>query len=340
MFIEFMTPLKNLLFILLVFVTATAFALPPAGFVVGWGIGSGARSGTPQPSPQDLADVVAISAGFRHGMALKSDGRVIVWGHIGTNLAAAPPDLTDVIAISAGERFCLALKKNGSLVAWGEDLHGETHVPPGLSNVIAIAAGKERSLALRSDGTVVGWGANSGAGLKAPSNIAAIATGGSQYERNLAIKRDGTVVPWGNEAEAPHRLSNIVAIAVGDHHSLALRSDGTVVGWGDNGAGQSTGIPTQESPYEDSGPVQIGGNILDNVVAIAAGKDFGIVGVDNRFSLALRKDGKVTAWGHIDGKPVTVPVELRDVVAIAAGRGFCLAITTNKAVADQFEHMK
>src|SRR5882724_4191816 len=146
MFIEFMKPLKNVLIMLLVFVTTTAFARSPAGFVVGWGIGNIGRSGIPQLSPQDLADVVAISAGFRHGMALKNDGRVIVWGHIGTNPAAAPPDLTDVIAVSAGERFCLALKKNGSVGAWGEDSSGETRAPPGLSNVIAIAAGRERSL--------------------------------------------------------------------------------------------------------------------------------------------------------------------------------------------------
>lgn len=332
--------MKNTLFLLLGFITTTAFARSPAGFLVGWGMENGGRSGIPQLFPRGLADVVAISAGFSHGMVLKSDGRVIVWGHIGTNLAAAPPDLTDVTAVSAGERFCLALKKSGSVVAWGEDNYGETRVPPGLSNVIAIAAGRERSLALRSDGTVVGWGAYSGAGLKAPVIVAAIATGSAGWECNLGIKRDGTVAAWGNEAYVPIGLRNVVAIAVGDYHSLALRSDGTIYGWGVNGAGQATGIPTSESPYEDSGPVEIGGKIMDNVVAIAASREFGIVGMENRYSLALRKDGHVVAWGRIDGKPVTVPAELSDVVAIAAGQGFCLAITTNKSVAARFEHLK
>lgn len=329
-----MRDIKNAIFVVLVFVTTTAFAGPPAGYVVGWGVGYGARFGVPHLPLKDLGDVVAISAGDSFGMAVKSDGRVIGWGHIGTNLATPPAGLNDVIAVSAGEYFCLALKKNGTVVGWGEDFYGETRPPPGLSNVIAIAAGVDLSAAVRSDGTVLEWGAGCRTGVEGPTNIAAIVVGGSRYGRNLAITRDGRVDAWGNYR--PKGLTNIVAIAVGDRHSLALRSDGTIFGWGGNGAGEATGVPTQESPWEDMGPVQIDGKVLDNVVAIAAGREFGMVSMDNRFSLALRKDGKVVAWGHIDGKPATVPPELSDVVAIAAGRGFCLAITTNKAVADRF----
>jgi hypothetical protein len=71
----------------------------------------------------------------------------------------------------------------------------------------------------------------------------------------------------------------------------------------------------------------------------------------------LKSDGKVVRWsgdpvvddffanevlttddGSGGGKPypATVPDGLRDVVAIAAGDNFCLAITTNNAVAEKF----
>jgi alpha-tubulin suppressor-like RCC1 family protein len=70
--------------------------------------------------------------------------------------------------------------------------------------------------------------------------------------------------------------------------------NGTVVGWGWNGTGQATGIPTSNSPDGldcfSAGPVRIEGQILSNVVMIAAGRGY---------SMALKKDGTVVAWGRM-----------------------------------------
>src|SRR5208282_5721653 len=107
---------------------------------------------------------------------------------------------------------------------------------------------------------------------------------------------------------------------------------GTVMGWGFNMAGQATGIPTTN--YVSSGLVRIGGQTLSNVVSIAAG---------DAYSLALKEDGTVVAWGHmVHGlHPATVPAGLSNVVAIAAGSfDFCLAITTNRDVAERFRQPK
>jgi alpha-tubulin suppressor-like RCC1 family protein len=108
-----------------------------------------------------------------------------------------------------------------------------------------------------------------------------------------------------------------------------LKSDGTVIGWGFNNVGQATGIPSTNSPAISAGQVKIGEQVLSNIVAIAASRGF---------SMALRQDGRVVAWGRMinDLYPATVPHGLSNVVAIAAGESFCLAITTNSAVADQF----
>jgi alpha-tubulin suppressor-like RCC1 family protein len=131
----------------------------------------------------------------------------------------------------------------------------------------------------------------------------------------------------------PEGLSNVVALAAGAAHSLALRRDGTVVGWGWNKVGEATGTPTTNSPngldFISAGHVHLGGQVLSNVVSIAAGTGY---------SLALKNDGTVVAWGRMvnDLYPATVPAGLSNVVAIAAGENFCLAITTNRAVADRF----
>jgi alpha-tubulin suppressor-like RCC1 family protein len=145
----------------------------------------------------------------------------------------------------------------------------------------------------------------------------------------MALRRDGTVVVWKagipSEEPVPPEVRDVVAIAAGGSHSLALKRDGTVFGWGFNGDGQATGVPTKTAPDAvgfTSGLVTTGGRILSNIVAIAAA---------GRYSLALKGDGTVVAWG--DKRCYRgVPAGLSGVVAIAAApEGLCLAITTNTA---------
>jgi alpha-tubulin suppressor-like RCC1 family protein len=78
-------------------------------------------------------------------------------------------------------------------------------------------------------------------------------------------------------------LSGMTAIAAGYAHSLALREDGTVWAWGSNFAGAlGNGSTAAFSPS----PVQVAG--LSGVRAVAGGLGY---------SLALREDGTVWAWG-------------------------------------------
>ena len=124
-------------------------------------------------------------------------------------------------------------------------------------------------------------------------------------------------------------LSNVVAIATGPNYSLALKSSGTVFGWGYNAEGQATGVASANlaDKYSSSGLVAIRGQVLTNVTAIAAGK---------QFCLALKKDGTVVGWGNNNFHKMDVPVGLSNVVAISVGEDFCLAITTNGTVAERF----
>lgn len=128
------------------------------------------------------------------------------------------------------------------------------------------------------------------------------------------LNRGGQVIAWqnGTLAAVPAGLNDVVAVAAGTSHNLALKSDGTVVAWGYNSSGQAT-VPTG----------------LKDVVAIAAGRIH---------SVALKKDGTVVAWGEqktqgpyetytIRAAGATlVPGDLKDVVAIASGEDYCLAI--------------
>jgi alpha-tubulin suppressor-like RCC1 family protein len=62
---------------------------------------------------------------------------------------------------------------------------------------------------------------------------------------------------------------------------------------------------------------------LTNVIAISAG---------NAFSLALRSDGTVVAWGLSENGATNVPGDLTNAVAVASGHAHSLALTSDRRV--------
>jgi alpha-tubulin suppressor-like RCC1 family protein len=261
-----------------------------------------------------------------------------------------------------------------SVAAWGSNQYGQLgdgtgtdHSTPqllNLSGVAAVAAGAYHSLAVKSDGTVWAWGQGASgqlgiAGLPPDqrytpvqvlnlSGVAAVAAGAYH---SLAVKSDGTVWAWGANAAGQlgvgtttlshfpllvQNLSGVAAVAGGAWHSLALKSDGTVWAWGLNNSGQLGDGTT----IERHTPVQV--ENLSGVAAVAAG------GGDDwvpAFSLALKSDGTLWAWGDNafgqlgDGTTIErhTPVQVRmpplsHVTAVAAGIDHSLALKDDGTV--------
>jgi alpha-tubulin suppressor-like RCC1 family protein len=130
-----------------------SLALCADGTLAAWGQGGygqlgdnrGADSAVPILVSRDgvLAGktVVAMATGWRHSLALCSDGTVAAWGAndygqlgFGTQTDSLAPVRVDrsgvlagktVTAIAAGGRLSLALCSDGTLAAWGDNTYGQ-----------------------------------------------------------------------------------------------------------------------------------------------------------------------------------------------------------------------
>ncbi len=170
------------------------------------------------------------------------------------------------------------------------------------NDMVQVSAGYYFGLALRGDGTVWAWGSNGSGQLG----------DGTTTSRSTPVRVTG--------------LTGVTQVAAGGAFSLALRSDGTVWAWGGNGIGQLGHGTTSD---HELAPVQVTG--LTGVTKISAGAGF---------SLALRSNGTVWAWGDNrygelgNGTTVSssVPVKVAGLsyaTGIAAGYDAAVATQTN-----------
>ena len=137
-----------------------------------------------------FTDVIAVSAGQSHTVAIKKGGALWAWGNntngqlgdgtsgSGTDkiypvqvMSNASTEFTDVIAVSAGESHTVALKKDGALWAWGQNTNGQL-----------------------GDGTS-GSGTNKSYPIKVGDGWAEVSAGAAH---TVAIKRDRILWAWGS----------------------------------------------------------------------------------------------------------------------------------------------
>jgi alpha-tubulin suppressor-like RCC1 family protein len=277
------------------------------------------------PDLASISNIVDVSGGREHVIALTDSGTVYTWGsdaygQLGDGLPLANKSspvqvtgLTGVKDVDDGHYHSLALKTDGTVWGWGQNSLGQlaqgnelTRVPAPsqwgtISDAVGIYGGRDMTYVLSSNGTV--W-----------------CSGGQGLECGRANQTAKITKPV-----AINGLPDIAEIAGGRNHAVALAANGTVWTWGVNDYGQLGDGTKTDRPT----PQQVAG--LSNIVDVGAGAEH---------SLAVDADGQVYAWGrNYRGElgignttdklqPTAVP-GLSGIVEVDAGRSHSFAIGGN-----------
>ena len=252
----------------------------------------------------EMYEIEFISLGGSYSSALKSSGRVYMWGYnqfgeLGDGTTTdryTPTEITsrfsltegdNIKSLSLGHQHSSALTSTGRVFMWGYNYYGQLgdgtdinrSVPTEITSRFSLAAGDKiisvslrssHSSALSSTGRVFMWGNNSFGGLGLENTT----------DRNIPT-------------EITSRFSliegdKIIAISLGSGYSSSLSSTGRVFMWGWNANGRlGDGTTTdRNTPTE-----------ITSRFSLAAGNKIIAIFLGSQHSSALTLTGRVFMWG-------------------------------------------
>ncbi|MFC1746116.1 Ig-like domain-containing protein [Candidatus Riflebacteria bacterium] len=247
----------------------------------------------------NLSNIICISAGGAHSLALDASGTVWAFGlndsgQLGddSNSNRKLPvrleqnggaNFTDsIIAISAGYAHSLILESDKTVWAFGNNSYGQLGANGttnqdhpenigGITSITGISAGGLHSLALKSDGTVYSWGQN--------------------FHGQLGRGTASTTLQYLTPGQVTNSSmgSNIGAISAGSFQSSALNTDGTVWCFGQNLGTSNIGKLGLGNVASTTAPTQMkgvgGSGVLGSIMAVSGGGSHTVLLRDSSFTV-------------------------------------------------------
>jgi hypothetical protein len=205
-----------------------AAVLHADGRVEAWG-----QSDALDNVPSELrAKAIAIAGNV--GYAVHPDGTLSAWGGTAGMTPLPTPALTNLVDVSAGLAHTVALKADGTIAIWDAGfLPGLAETPDfGGKKVVKVLAGYLSSMALLEDGTIKNWGfmvpadAPTFNGLTPATTVVSISMA-TLSAAAAAVTADGVVHTWGTPpavSAVPASLAGkpVRAIALGETHAAVI----------------------------------------------------------------------------------------------------------------------
>jgi len=258
-----------------------------------WGLNSSGQLGlgdiANRSSPVQIGSATNVVAGAAYALIITSTGNLYAWGNNGDGQLG----LSDVANRSSpvqigtgtfnkiipGNGFASAIDTNGSLFVWGANNLGQL-----------------------GDGTTINKSSPVQVGTTLANQSSPVQIGNSSYTivsagegHTLSLGNDGILYGWGknDQGQIGGQLNTLgigwSKVVVGPTHSLGIRFDGTLYAWGDNSSGQLG----DRTVVAKSSPVVIDSTNNWKDIAVGQGSQY--------FSMAIRTDGKLYAWGNNQG---------------------------------------
>ncbi len=267
---------------------------------------------------------------------LTANGNMSIEFWDGSTVDGLATGLENVVSMENGGYSFAAIDGTGSLWVWGANSLGELGTGTTdfinepvkiMDNVVQVSFGSTHTAVLQADGSLWTCGDNGygqlGDGtangsltfIKVMDDVAQVSCGNSF---TLILKTDGSVWACGTDfysgqlgpetdsdsSLAPLKImDDAVFIDTSDSHCAAIKSDGTLWTWGGNGDGE-LGTGMKPEWYDDINPFYQSAEpvyVMDQVAAVGCGRSF---------TIAVRADGTVWAWGTNENGQMGAGAEL------------------------------
>ncbi len=302
--------------------TSHSHAIASDGSLWGWGhnanyqLGDGTATTKSEPVKIGTSSWAMVSAGKDYSLGIKVGGAGRAAGvnshyQFGNNLAVNANFESNIIgpagntsswsAVSASRYnvssspISAGINSTGSLFTWGTQNSPATGLP---------TLGNGNNLATSQSAPALVWSkVNSYLPRRLLTGSWSAVAAGLSY--SLAISNTGKLWAWGNNTagrlgdntiisrSSPVQIgvSSWSAVAAGASHTVAINNDGTLYAWGLN----STGAVGDNSGGTQSAPVRIAAGSW-SAISVAAPAT-----ATTQYSLAVRADGTLWAWGYNTG---------------------------------------
>ena len=303
--------------------------------------------------PTIRTDIQYMSAGVNHAMAIISDSTVIAWGDNSKGQSSVPNTLTNAYSIANGTYHSLVVDNTGTIWGWGSNDNGQLNIPTNLGQIIDIAAGRDFSIAyslsetsavddtgtpILTD-TVTIWGGNAKKTL--PTNELKNISSIKCYDNHCAamiistIMINGTpttqnyLVDWvyTNDATGAKTVTirkplnndyHFIDYTVGGSHTLVVQSY--------NHTNPATGEETYNTKvigFLNPGASNVGQTAEQ---LVPADTDIRMISAGATHSMLLTADNRLMIWGSNTANERVIPSYLADIISIAAGSNYNLAM--------------